>query len=302
MIVLTGMSQSALSLEPPPIGSDTNSNLVVVYPEVRQPFLKVYQTIAKGAAEGFAGATSEFMLREELPPSDLGTQLSDSLVVALGGRGVKQLQSLELAHPLVVGAVSREIPDVFGLTMIPDSSIIANRLKILAPMTTRVFVVVRDENAVVDLKFAQLEFNNVGVQLIIKEVKDVRGAAGSYREIVRSLGKGDAVWIPSGDRFVSNALLSILLQASWKSEFIVFSSNPTHVKRGAYFSVYPDNFKMGVRLGELAREIAQGSQQAAKMEPLKHVFVTVNERTSNHLGIQLTDEMKQHIDLVLPAR
>jgi hypothetical protein len=51
MIVLTVMSQSALSLEPPPIGSDTNSNLVVVYPEVRQPFLKVYQTIAKGAAE-----------------------------------------------------------------------------------------------------------------------------------------------------------------------------------------------------------------------------------------------------------
>jgi hypothetical protein len=38
------------------------------------------------------------------------------------------------------------------------------------------------------------------------------------------------------------------------------------------------------------------------MQPLNDVFVTLNERTSNHLGINLTDDMLRHIDLVLPAR
>jgi len=59
---------------------------------------------------------------------------------------------------------------------------------------------------------------------------------------------------------------------------------------------------MGVRLGEIALGRAQGNEQPAAMEPLTNVFVTVNERTSNHLGITLTDDKMDYIDLVLPAR
>ena len=38
------------------------------------------------------------------------------------------------------------------------------------------------------------------------------------------------------------------------------------------------------------------------MQALEDVFVTVNERTSNHLGINLTEAMRAEIDLILPAR
>jgi putative ABC transport system substrate-binding protein len=269
---------------------------------VRQPFQKVYQTIAKGAAEGFAGPTSEIILDADKPATDLESRIADHMVVALGGRGITELQPMTLAHPLVVGAVSRRIPHVYGMSMVPEESLIVTKLRVLAPEVRRVFVIVRSHDNIIDLKSAQLAFNQLGIQLHIHEAEDLRAAAGIYRKVIRSLGSGDAVWIPSGDRFVGNALLSILLQASWKSEFVVFSSNPTHVKRGALFSVYPDNFQMGVRLGELARKIAEGEQQQAGMEPLQSVFVTLNERTSNHLGILLTDDMKEHIDLVLPAR
>ena len=278
------------------------AQLTVVFPHVRQPFLKVYKTIAKGAAEGFAGPTSEIIVEAEQSVEQLETQIGDEMVLALGGRGVKQLAPLDLAYPRVVGAVSRRIPDVYGMSMVPQESVIAAKLHALAPETRRVFVVVRADDNIIDLKTAQLSFNQLGIQLEIHQAENLRAAAGIYRTIIRSLGPGDAVWIPSGDRFVSNALLSILLQASWTSEFVVFSSNPTHVKRGALFSVYPDNFQMGVRLGQLARHIVEGGQQEVGMEPLQSVFVTLNERTSNHLGILLTDDMKDHIDLVLPAR
>jgi putative ABC transport system substrate-binding protein len=299
---MTVVLQPVCSAEAAAETSSTGAQLAVVFPQVRQPFQKVYQTIAKGAAEGFAGPTSEIILDADKPATDLESRIADHMVVALGGRGITELQPMTLAHPLVVGAVSRRIPHVYGMSMVPEESLIVTKLRVLAPEVRRVFVIVRSHDNIIDLKSAQLAFNQLGIQLHIHEAEDLRAAAGIYRKVIRSLGSGDAVWIPSGDRFVGNALLSILLQASWKSEFVVFSSNPTHVKRGALFSVYPDNFQMGVRLGELARKIAEGEQQQAGMEPLQSVFVTLNERTSNHLGILLTDDMKEHIDLVLPAR
>jgi putative ABC transport system substrate-binding protein len=299
---MTVVLQPVCSAEAAAETSSPGAQLAVVFPQVRQPFQKVYQTIAKGAAEGFAGPTSEIILDADKPATDLESRIADHMVVALGGRGITELQPMTLAHPLVVGAVSRRIPHVYGMSMVPEESLIVTKLHVLAPEVRRVFVIVRSHDNIIDLKSAQLAFNQLGIQLHIHEAEDLRAAAGIYRKVIRSLGSGDAVWIPSGDRFVGNALLSILLQASWKSEFVVFSSNPTHVKRGALFSVYPDNFQMGVRLGELARKIAEGEQQQAGMEPLQSVFVTLNERTSNHLGILLTDDMKEHIDLVLPAR
>ena len=302
MVAMTVVLQPVCSAEAAAETSSPGAQLAVVFPQVRQPFQKVYQTIAKGAAEGFAGPTSEIILDADKPATDLESRIADHMVVALGGRGITELQPMTLAHPLVVGAVSRRIPHVYGMSMVPGESLIVTKLHVLAPEVRRVFVIVRSHDNIIDLKSAQLAFNQLGIQLHIHEAEDLRAAAGIYRKVIRSLGSGDAVWIPSGDRFVGNALLSILLQASWKSEFVVFSSNPTHVKRRALFSVYPDNFQMGVRLGELARKIAEGEQQQAGMEPLQSVFVTLNERTSNHLGILLTDDMKEHIDLVLPAR
>jgi len=302
VVAMTVVLQPVCSAEAAAETSSPGAQLAVVFPQVRQPFQKVYQTIAKGAAEGFAGPTSEIILDADKPATDLESRIADHMVVALGGRGITELQPMTLAHPLVVGAVSRRIPHVYGMSMVPEESLIVTKLHVLAPEVRRVFVIVRSHDNIIDLKSAQLAFNQLGIQLHIHEAEDLRAAAGIYRKVIRSLGSGDAVWIPSGDRFVGNALLSILLQASWKSEFVVFSSNPTHVKRGALFSVYPDNFQMGVRLGELARKIAEGEQQQAGMEPLQSVFVTLNERTSNHLGILLTDDMKEHIDLVLPAR
>lgn len=229
-------------------------------------------------------------------------QLTDKLVIVLGSRGVKQVRAVGLDQPLIVGALSGQLPGVYGLSMIPDAQVVANKLQVLSPTTGRVFVVAHADKNIADLQAAQIAFNQVGVQLLINEATDIRDAANIYRKLTAELKVGDAVWILPGDRFVNNSLLSILLQAAWRSDFVVFSSNPTHVNRGALFSVYPDNFQMGVRLGEIARQVAEGSQEPVQMEPLRNVFVTVNERTSNHLGITITDDMKEHVDLILPAR
>lgn len=302
MAALAVLSQPLLAAEPTPRVKESTQALTVMYPQIRQPFLKVYETIARGAAKGFAGRTNELVLAKNQSGEQLKKQLTNKLIIALGGRGVTQALSLGFEQPLIVGAVSGQLPEVYGLSMIPDVHVVVNKLEVLAPTTARVFVVAHAEKNIADLEAAQIAFNKVGVQLLINKAKDIRDAANIYRKLTAKLKPGDAVWILPGDRFVNNSLLSILLQAAWRDDFVVFSSNPSHVNRGALFSVYPDNFQMGVRLGEIARQLAEGSQAPVQMEPLRNVFVSINQRTSNHLGITITDDMKEHVDLILPAR
>jgi putative ABC transport system substrate-binding protein len=92
-----------------------------------------------------------------------------------------------------------------------------------------------------------------------------------------------------------------LLDAAWSKNLIVFSSNPMHVKHGALFAVYPDNKNMGASLGQLANDVLEGSAETG-MKTLKDTLLAVNERTSNHLGISLSKEVKENVNLLLPAR
>jgi len=59
---------------------------------------------------------------------------------------------------------------------------------------------------------------------------------------------------------------------------------------------------MGLSLGHLARSVASDRVPQRQMQPLDDVFVAVNGRTGNHLGITFTEDMLAHVDVVLPAR
>ena len=86
------------------------------------------------------------------------------------------------------------------------------------------------------------------------------------------------------------SILMLVLEAAWKKKIIVFSSNPSHVKRGALFSLYPDNRKMGGTLAEIAQQHElKLISPSAGLAPLKSVHLIVNKRTSKHLGIMLND-------------
>ena len=90
MVAMTVMLQPVCSAEAAAETSSPGAQLAVVFPQVLQPFQKVYQTIAKGAAEGFAGPTSEIILDADKPATDLESRIADHMVVALGGRGITE--------------------------------------------------------------------------------------------------------------------------------------------------------------------------------------------------------------------
>jgi putative tryptophan/tyrosine transport system substrate-binding protein len=92
--------------------------------------------------------------------------------------------------------------------------------------------------------------------------------------------------------------LPLILKEAWDKNLTVFSSSPNHVKRGALFSLYPDNVAMGRRLAAMARNDAGAPKEA--IVPLRDLQTAVNLRTADHLGLDLSRRDRSQYSLTYP--
>jgi len=303
-LALAGLSSTGVvSLAGAATVAEEAIDLVIIYPEVREPFARIFEEVVRGAEEGYQQEVRRVSMADNQSPVDFVHVLDQSSpVLVLGNRLARQVTEHNADRRLIVGAVNSEYNNVFGITLVPDAAVVAAKLPLLVPDVRTVHIVTNPDNNLLDFDHVTTVLQQQGIELSIHRAEDVRVAAGVYRDLMPTLSEQDAVWILPKGSFVNNAVLAILLHESWEKYFVVFSSNPIHVKRGALFSIYPNNYKMGLSLGRMAWDIAQGNSPQRQMQALEDVFVTVNERTSNHLGINLSDDIRSHIDLILPAR
>lgn len=290
IVMFSGLSSESVSAE-----------LMVLYPEVKGPFSKVFEDISMGAKERFNGNTSLLALDEKdssLTPLDAK---KPDVVLVLGKRSLDILNAADNHVPLVLGAVNDSSFAYPGILMIPDPEVVLERLLMLAPSVKRVHVVQKAKGEDIQLKGASEYLAKRGVQLVIDQATDLRDAASLYARILDNANSTDAVWILQDGSYVNSAIFSLLLDVAWSKNLVVFSSNPLHVKHGALFAVYPDNKKMGASLGEIANQVVRKKAESS-MRPLRDVLVAVNERTGNHLGISLSNDVRGKVDLILPAR
>ncbi len=277
---------------------------LILYPEVRPPYNKVFEDISQGFVTHFSGNVEYLQVSGKTSPSavsDKVAQVNPQVVLALGKNSYNLYQQSDVSLPLVLGATTQSQLMTAGISMIPDSIVIMQRLLELAPEVKRVYVVKRSDqfNDMVDR--AQSYLDSLQIELSVTETASLQESASAYREILEQSEEGDAIWILPGSGVVDNSVLSMLLKRGWTKNLILFSSNPAHVKRGLLFAAYPDNFGLGGSLADLASQtLAQKAEN--KMRPLQNLHIAVNERTSRHLGIELTSKMKEEIDLLLPAR
>ncbi len=290
VIVLSGLSSKSVSAE-----------LMVLYPEVKAPFSKVFEDISEGARGGFDGNTTFVALGEKANLQPEVNSKKPDVVLALGKRSLLVANALENRPPLVLGAVNSGQYQHPGIVMIPDPEVILDRLLVLSPGVRRVHVVQKSKGDDMQLRGAMEYLASRNVELIIDPAEDLREAASIYAEMLERANSGDAVWILQDGSYVNSAIFSLLLDAAWNKNLVVFSSNPLHVKHGALFAVYPDNKKMGASLGKIANELLAQKAEPS-MRPLRDVLLAVNERTGNHLGISLSNDIREKVDLILPAR
>ncbi len=277
----------------------------VLYPEVPSPYRAIFDTIIQGIKSLENAEYSLYPLSEDQNIEQLRKRLEKSQVkgiIALGKRGFLTAQQLNMPLPITIGALPLIPNGISGISLSADPEQIFSRLKSLVPDTKQVFVVYSPKANGWLLPYAEKAARNYGLNLTAFSAEDLRETMHLYRQLLdENRGRSTTIWLPL-DKLTADEdiVLPMLLQEAWNRDLVIVSSKPTHVQRGALFSLYPDNFGLG-------QELAEHLQQQQKLGktgvvPLKKLHLAVNMRTAAHLGLNFSNSQLQSFDLSFPAR
>ncbi len=184
--------------------------------------------------------------------------------------------------------------------MITDPAYLFGYLKQVAPKVKQIHVAYSNKSAWL-IALAKSAAKEKGLSLHLKQVTSTAQAVAFYQKIFASgVSNEDAIWLPF-DRISSHdkITLPLILEKAWAKEIVVFSSKPSHAKRGALFSTYPDNFALGAHLFKMVQELEQQPEQK-NFAALKSTLLAVNLRTTAQLGLKYSAEQQQLFKLTFP--
>lgn len=291
-------------------GVQEDAPVAVVYPEVGKPYQDVIDNIIQGIRQQTGSSLELFALKEGIKSDNLNSWLAQQkikIVIALGKQGLEATERLPDGVRRILGALLSPPPQngtkyAGGISLVPDSEIVIARIRELSPKTRRVIVVYDPETNEWLIEQAKPAASKYELELLALPARDLREAAATYAQLQqKGLGKTDLIWLLNDPNTVDqNTILPLLLKASWDDGFGVISNNPSHVKRGVLFSLYPNYVRMGISLGKLAEQAADRGNSLGPVSPLKDVSIAVNLRTAEHLNLVFSQREKDAFDLVFP--
>ncbi len=279
--------------------------LGVVFPDIGEPFRQVFIEIIAGIEAQARQRVHGYPVSASQDPAELAAALRRNgtrVVIALGRQGLRAASAIET--PVVVGGVS-SVPDgerQVGICLTPDPALLFANLKALVPAARRVMVVYNPANNEWLLKLAREAARGAGLELTAFEARDLASAARLYESAFAAAdGKRDALWLPIDPTTVDEAtILPLVLREAWDRVVPVFSSSFVHVKRGALFTLYPDNAELGRNLAILATAMLAGEAPPRGVTPLRGVHSALNLRTASHIGLTISARVQHGFTFVYP--
>ncbi|MDI3324272.1 ABC transporter substrate binding protein [Pontibacterium granulatum] len=278
--------------------------LAVIYPEAPPPYKQVFDQIVEGIEARHTDRLLRYPLEKNYSRTYLLSQLEADrvdMVVTLGRRGYSLIGELSGKYPLVSGALpltpANTVP---GVSLIADPDTLFSQLRNLSPTTQRIFVLFTDKSRWM-VELAQKSAAKKGFELKAQSVNSLSDAVRAYQAILDGAqAETDAIWLPL-DKVTSNetVILPMLLREAWDRRLVLFSSKPSHVKRGTLFSIYPNNQQSGERLAEMVKELYLG-RAAPGVEPSRSQNVGVNLRTAVHLGLEYSPSLTRSFYRTFP--
>ncbi len=282
----------------------------VVYPELGEPFRQVFASIIEGIEDKLGGPVASLAIGSAATPARVAEELHRrdvQVLIGLGRGGMRIATALAGELTVLVGCVvsvheseARSFP---VHTLAPDPALLLARLKRLWPGARRVHVVYDPKLNTWLVKLAREAARGEGLELLAQEATDQAGALRAYTQLLATADPArDALWLPQDPMTVDdNAVLPLVLREGWNRNIAVFSSHVAHVKRGALFSLYPDNRELGRSLAASAQRLASAPRAAtAGVQPLRQALAALNIRTAAHLGIDVA-AVQSGFDLVYPS-
>jgi len=271
------------------------SEIAVIFPALGQPYREIFDKIMEGIDKKMGMSVPNYAVSASTDINELREQLLSQhvgVVIALGRQGMKVATQINNDIGVVVGGVlappeskSRR-QQVVSLT--PDPELLFKEMKLLQPETRRIFVVYNPDLSGWLIKLAQAAAQANGLELVAYKAESVRSAGQYYKKVLAQVNTDhDVIWLLQDSVTAEeSSIIPMILQRSWQKRVAVFSSNFTHVRRGALFSLYPDNEELGKSLAGFARLMLKSTQHKEYgMLPLYDVRTVGNLRTAKHLGI-----------------
>jgi putative ABC transport system substrate-binding protein len=292
------------------LAANGQSGIAVLYPDIGEPYRSIFSSIIEGIEEKAKGTVPAYAIGATPNTQNLAAELrrqNIQVVIALGRNGFRATAGLERDISVLVGGVvsmpESEMQGTAVHSMAPDPALLLERLKGLLPSIRRVFVVYDPRQNSWLIRLARDAARTLGLELVAQEAQDLKTAMRFYQEDLAGADpKRDAIWLPQDSVTVEeSATLPFVLQEAWAHSLVVFSSSAGHVKRGALFSLYPDNVELGRNLAKYAlNHMSPGGQTTHAIVPLKEVLMAVNLRTAAHVGVNLAGRPQSAFDMVYP--
>ncbi|KAB2922798.1 MAG: hypothetical protein F9K30_11880 [Dechloromonas sp.] len=285
--------------------------IAVLYPDIGEPYRSVFSKIIEGIEENAETKVASYAVGSNFDAAALSGELKRRdirVVIALGRNGLRAAGSLDREIGVVAGGVLTA-PENDGrngaiLSLAPDPALLFAKLKSLSPKTQRIHVVFDPRQNAWLIRLARDAARAQGFELMAQEAADLKSALALYQGIFASAdGRRDALWLPQDSATVDESLvLPLVLQESWSRNIPVFSSNVSHVRRGALFALYPDNVELGRNLAASAVGLASGNPAVRGVLPLRNVLTAFNTRTASHLGLEPSAIQQRSFSLLFPEQ
>ena len=290
-----------------PASTNAAPGIAVVYPDLGEPFRRVFAKIIDGIESGLGTRVRSLAVGPGTDAARLAEQLrSDKVrvVIALGRQGVLTMSSLQPQFSVIVGGVllqDAEQRELTGTSYTPDPALLFAQLKRIRPGARRVLVVVNPAINEWLVRLAREAAKAQGMDLIAHEAHDAASAARLYESLIAGAdARRDALWLPHDPTTVEEStILPLVLRESWNRSLPVFSSSFFHVKKGALFVLYPNNEQHGRSLAAAALRALAGDVHRG-VTALRDVSAAINTRTASHLGLNLSADLMRDFDSVFP--
>ena len=290
--------------------AEPGRSLAVVYPELGEPFRQVFASILDGIEDKLGGPVASFPMASNANPAQVADDIRKrnlQVLIGLGRGGMRVASAMAAEMAVLVGCVvsvqeaeARSFP---VHTLAPDPALMLGRLKRLRPGTRRVHLVYDPKLNAWLVRLARKAARAEGLELLAQEVASQAEALRAYTQLLAAADPArDALWLPQDPTSVDDGtVLPLVLKEGWNRNIAVLSSHLAHVRRGALFSLYPDNHELGRTLAASAQRLAAGSRAGmVGVLPLRQARAAINIRTAAHLGIDVA-AVQSGFDMVYPS-
>lgn len=285
------------------------AEIPIFYPQIKEPFLSIFKDTIRGIESSIQQPLQVRVTTPDFSSEQLQSwakQLQPPTAIILGPSSLKALQALPDDAQVLSAIFLTEPGDLnriaVSVAYAPDPLLLFRTMQRLDKRVKRVHVVINQGRWQWLIDFAVRAAQSLNMELMVHHASNLSESAKLYVKVLTEMNSvTDSMWLPEDSSTIdTQVVLPIVLKLLWEKNLKVFSSGVSQVGRGALFGLYPDNYEMGVYVGQLAKKVINKDKIDEPVQPLRQLKSAINIRAMQHVGLPVDQHTLNTFNVVLP--